>query len=66
MIEVRDHGPGISEANRTRIFDRFFTTRRDDGGTGLGLSIVGAVAELRGGRVECDSGEEGTTFRLVL
>jgi len=65
-IAVRDHGPGISPAVRARIFDPFFTTGRDDGGTGLGLAIVAAVADLRGGRVECESGPEGTVFRLIL
>jgi signal transduction histidine kinase len=51
-IEVSDLGPGVSDANRERIFDRFFTTERDHGGTGLGLAIVHAVAVGRGGTVE--------------
>jgi signal transduction histidine kinase len=63
---VRDRGPGIREAHRERIFDRFFTTCRDEGGTGLGLSIVKAVADTRGGRVELDTGPEGTELRLIL
>jgi signal transduction histidine kinase len=65
-IGVRDRGPGIREAHRARIFDRFFTTRRDEGGTGLGLSIVKAVADTRGGRVELDTGPDGTELRLIL
>jgi signal transduction histidine kinase len=65
-IAIRDAGPGISPANRARVFERFFTTSRDAGGTGLGLSIVRAVAEARGGSVEFDSGPEGTEFRLIL
>lgn len=65
-LEVRDHGPGISEANQGRIFDRFFTTARDQGGTGLGLSIVRAVAETRDGHVEFETGPTGTVFRLLL
>ncbi|HOX44327.1 MAG TPA: ATP-binding protein [Myxococcota bacterium] len=63
---VRDHGPGISEANRRRLFERFFTTERDRGGTGLGLSIVRAVAETRGGEVDVETGPGGTTFTLVV
>jgi len=51
-LEVSDRGPGVSEANRERIFERFFTTERDRGGTGLGLAIVRAVASARGGRAE--------------
>jgi len=66
VVTVRDHGPGISEGNRTRIFERFFTTERDTGGTGLGLAIVQAVAETRGGSVEFDTGDEGSTFRLTV
>lgn len=66
VIEVADHGPGIREADQGRLFDRFFTTHRDEGGTGLGLAIVQAVAQTRGGRVDFDTGPQGTTFRLVV
>lgn len=65
-VRVRDHGAGISPANRARVFDRFFTTARDQGGTGLGLAIVRAVAETRGGRVELESLPDGTAFTLTL
>lgn len=66
-IRVSDRGPGISEANRERIFDRFFTTRADEGGTGLGLAIVAAVVRAHGGRVTLQSAPgEGATFELRL
>ncbi len=65
-VRVRDRGSGISPGNRARVFDRFFTTGRDQGGTGLGLAIVRAVAETRGGRVDFDTGPGGTTFTLVV
>ena len=65
-IRVRDRGPGISTANRERVFDRFFTTERERGGTGLGLAIARAVAERRGGRLEVETGPAGTCFELVL
>ena len=65
-ISVRDHGPGISDANQARLFQRFFTTERDRGGTGLGLSIVKAIAEARGGEVSADSGPSGSTFHVLL
>lgn len=65
-IDVRDEGPGVSEANRERLFQRFFTTERDRGGTGLGLAIVRAIAESRGGRVGVESGPTGSTFTAVL
>ena len=64
LLEVRDRGPGISDANRARIFRRFFTTERDRGGTGLGLAIVQAVARTRGGEVTFETGPKGTTFSL--
>ena len=65
-VRVRDFGPGISLANRPRIFERFFTTDRARGGTGLGLSIVKAIADRRGGSVTFETGPTGTTFVLVL
>lgn len=66
MFEVTDRGAGIPESARTRIFERFYTTERDRGGTGLGLALVRAVAESRGGSVDFESSEAGTTFRLML
>lgn len=65
-VDVRDRGPGISPGNRARIFERFFTTQRDQGGTGLGLSIVRAVADTRGGDVRFESGPSGTCFTLEV
>ena len=65
-VRVRDRGDGISAGNRARVFDRFFTTERDQGGTGLGLAIVRAVADTRGGHVDFDTGPGGTTFTLVV
>ena len=64
-IAVRDHGPGIPEKIRPRIFDRFFTTDADRDGTGLGLSIVKAVVEAHGGAIAVTCGE-GTTFTVTL
>jgi signal transduction histidine kinase len=66
MVKVSDQGPGISTANQTRLFQRFFTTERERGGTGLGLSIVKAVAEGRGGSIACESAPGRTVFTLVL
>ncbi|MCB9550392.1 MAG: HAMP domain-containing protein [Myxococcales bacterium] len=65
-ITVRDRGPGISEGNQRRIFERFFTTERDRGGTGLGLAISRAIARGRGGDLDFQTSGDGTTFRLVL
>jgi signal transduction histidine kinase len=55
---VADSGPGVSEEDRTRIFERFARGRmggRRTDGAGLGLSIVAAIANAHGGRVEVES-----------
>lgn len=70
QTDVIDHGPGVSEGNRDKIFTRFFTQRPEGQprGTGLGLSIVQAIAEAHGGGVELLPTEStrGASFRLTL
>jgi two-component system sensor histidine kinase MprB len=69
VVEVRDHGPGIPEADLPHVFDRFWrgSTSRDRPGSGLGLAIVRQVAEASGGRVEVDNLKTGgTRFRLAF
>jgi two-component system OmpR family sensor kinase len=60
---VDDDGPGIPEAERAQVFDRFHRTdggrSRDAGGAGLGLSIVRAIAEAHGGRAYADASPLG-------
>lgn len=66
-VEVMDHGPGISEANQSKVFQRFFTTEGEHGGTGLGLAMVAAVTEAHRGKVTLQSTQgEGSTFTMVL
>ncbi len=65
-IWVRDSGPGISQADQQRIFERFAAGQKG-GGAGLGLSIVRAIAEAHGGHVELDSAPGlGATFVIVI
>jgi two-component system sensor histidine kinase SenX3 len=70
-ISVTDEGPGISAAERDRVFERFYRVdaarSRETGGTGLGLSIVKHVAAGHGGEVTLWSAEgTGSTFTLRL
>ncbi|MBN8952596.1 MULTISPECIES: HAMP domain-containing sensor histidine kinase [unclassified Rhizobium] len=66
-IQVRDNGCGIADGNRDRIFEPFFSTRRDNGGTGMGLGIIRAMLASHGGSIELlESSPAGTTFQIVL
>jgi len=70
QVVVSDNGPGLSEKDREKIFERFYRVdpsrkRASDEGTGLGLSIVDAVMRAHGGHVSVDSKlGEGATFTL--
>jgi two-component system sensor histidine kinase CreC len=63
-LVVSNNGDTISAANRERIFDAFFTTRRDSGGTGMGLSIAQAMLRANGGSIRLLPEEEGTAFEV--
>jgi signal transduction histidine kinase len=66
IVEVGDDGPGVSPGNAQRIFDRFFTTRRDAGGTGLGLAIAQRRVQAFGGALSLEPAERGALFRIRL
>lgn len=64
-ILVTDTGPGIPPDNVPRLFDAFFTTKKD--GIGLGLTIAKSLAEAQDGHlVLAENSSRGTTFRLTL
>lgn len=71
-VAVSDNGPGLSEADQERIFERFYRAdpsraRTSDEGSGLGLSIVDAVMRAHGGNVSVTSTPgEGATFTLFF
>ena len=65
-LVISDNGEGVSPNHRERIFDQFFTTRRDSGGTGMGLSIVRAMVTAHGGTIELGDGGPGAVFLLRL
>jgi signal transduction histidine kinase len=60
---VTDTGPGVPEADRQRIFERFVQveerTHRPRSGTGLGLAIAHEIVTHHGGRLWVESGPEG-------
>jgi two-component system sensor histidine kinase MprB len=66
-VVVRDHGPGIDEADLPFVFDRFYraSSARGMPGSGLGLAIVRQVAESHGGQVVAERAEGGGT-RVTL
>jgi signal transduction histidine kinase len=66
-LRVEDTGAGIAPEQLGRIFDLYFTTRKDKGGSGLGLSMVYRIVQMHDGEIDVESTPgEGTTFRVVL
>lgn len=64
-IEVEDRGEGISEEERARIFDLFFTTK--ERGSGLGLPLTQQIVAAHGGTITCEARDEGgTRFSIWL
>ncbi len=57
-FSVTDTGPGVPEADRGRVIERFvrLDNSRTEPGSGLGLALVGAVMEAHGGRIQLDEG----------
>jgi two-component system OmpR family sensor kinase len=71
VLEVADEGPGMSEQDAARIFERFYRTdssrARASGGTGLGLSIVDSLVHAHGGTVAVTTAPgKGCRFRVSL
>ena len=69
VAAVRDAGPGMDEATRRRIFEKFYQgdTAHAAEGNGLGLSLVKRIVDLCQGTVEVDSAPgEGSTFTVRL
>ncbi len=65
-IDVADDGEGVSPANARKMFEPFFTTRRDQGGTGLGLAVVRSLITAAGGAIAHIPQDAGAAFRIEL
>ncbi|MCL4475702.1 MAG: ATP-binding protein [Nitrospirae bacterium] len=66
IIKFKDSGHGIPEDVLRRIFEPFYTTKKDKG-TGLGLSISYRIVQEHGGRIDVESSEgQGTTFTIRI
>ncbi len=68
QLTVADHGPGIPEADRGRVVERFVRLEqsRSEPGSGLGLSLASAVAHLHGGELKLENNEPGLRATLLL
>ncbi|HZF53263.1 MAG TPA: MEDS domain-containing protein [Polyangiaceae bacterium] len=69
VLTVRDHGPGVSSADRDRIFERYTQAApgKSAGGFGLGLWITRHIVEALGGSIELDSElGRGASFKVRL
>ena len=67
-LTVSDHGPGIPEADRGRVTERFVRLEqsRSEPGSGLGLSLAAAVARLHGGELRLEDNHPGLAAVLAL
>jgi signal transduction histidine kinase len=67
QLTVADTGRGISVDNMSRIFDPYFTTRKQEGGKGLGLSAAYGIAKRHGGAITVESEVgKGSVFTVYL
>ncbi len=67
LLSVDDSGPGIAEADRLRVFDRFYRVQgAPAGGSGLGLAIVQAIAQLHGAALTLSSAPALGGLRVQL
>ena len=71
VLEVRDHGNGLSEEELAHVFEPFYRSDpsryRERGGAGLGLAIVSAIVEAHGGTVAVESEPgDGACFRVAI
>lgn len=64
VIDVMDNGKGISDMDREKLFEPFYSTHH--AGTGLGLFIIRELCEINKARIECVACDHGAHFRITL
>ena len=66
-VSVKDNGIGMSAETKEKVFDKYFTTRGEEGGTGLGLAVSQSIIHEHAGCISVMSEPgEGTTFQIYL
>jgi two-component system sensor histidine kinase HydH len=63
-LAVTDHGAGMSDETRARIYEPFFSTK--EGGTGMGMAIVHNFIAMHGGTIEIATGPDGTRIDVAI
>ncbi len=64
IVEITDNGKGIRKEDKNKIFDLYYTTRKE--GNGLGLSISQKIISQHNGIINFITGNSGTTFKIIL
>lgn len=66
-LQVADTGRGMSDSLQARIFEPYFSTRREEGGSGMGLAVVHGIVNQFNGTISVKSSEgEGATFTVTF
>ncbi|MCX7899598.1 MAG: HAMP domain-containing histidine kinase [Methylocystis sp.] len=67
VVEVADHGPGVEEQDRERIFEPFWRKSDSTSGVGLGLAIAKDIVDAHGGKISVEKTPGGgATFKLCF
>lgn len=67
LLSISDSGSGIPDEIKDKIFDPFFSTKKDQKGVGLGLTVVYGIVQRHGGKIWAESSEQkGTIFFIEL
>ncbi|MCK7525412.1 MAG: HAMP domain-containing histidine kinase [Ignavibacteriales bacterium] len=64
IVTIKDNGKGIPEKDHSKIFDLYYSTRKE--GSGIGLSIAQKIISQHNGVINFTSGNNGTTFNIKI